>query len=65
MSAPEPPVAPTVPSARSLHGVEWSDEYAWMRDHTDPRFLAYLRAEREHYDQSTAHLAHLPRRDLP
>jgi protease II len=45
--------------------VEWSDEYAWMRDHTDPRFLAYLRAEREHYDQSTAHLAHLPRRDLP
>jgi oligopeptidase B len=46
-------------SKHSLHGVDWTDEYAWMRDHTDPRFLAYLQAEREYYDQCTAHLAPL------
>lgn len=44
------PLAPVEITQRELHGRRWSDEYAWMRDHTDPRLIAYLRAEREYYD---------------
>ncbi len=54
-----PPLAAMVPESRALHGVEWIDEYAWMHDHGDPRFVAYLEAEREFYDRATGHLAHL------
>jgi oligopeptidase B len=54
-----PPVAPTVRTERELHGVRWTDEYAWMGDHDDPRLGAYLRAERRHYDAAAGHLRHL------
>jgi len=49
----EPPIAPTEPMMRSLHGVEIVDDYAWMRDTSDPRFLPYVRAERARYDRMT------------
>ncbi len=55
----EPPIAPTEPKMRSLHGVEIVDDYAWMRDTSDPRFLPYVRAERAHYDRMTGHLTNL------
>jgi oligopeptidase B len=55
----EPPVAPVDPVHRDLHGVAWTDEYAWMRTHDDPRLSAYLRAERAFYDSATRHLADL------
>jgi oligopeptidase B len=55
----EPPIAPTEPMMRNLHGVEIVDDYAWMRDTSDPRFLPYLRAERAHYDRMTGHLTNL------
>ena len=45
------------------HGVRRVDDYAWLRDTTDPQVLQYLRDERSHYDRATAHLASL-RRDL-
>lgn len=54
-----PPVAPTARTERELHGVRWTDEYAWMGDHDDPRLAAYLRAERRHYDATTGHLERL------
>jgi oligopeptidase B len=54
-----PPVAPAREDRRELHGVVWTDEYAWMADHDDPELLAYLRAERAHYDRATGHLADL------
>jgi oligopeptidase B len=55
----EPPIAPTEPMMRSLHGVEIVDDYAWMRDTSDPRFLPYVRAERAHYDRMSGHLTNL------
>jgi len=55
----EPPIAPTEPMTRSLHGIEIVDDYAWMRDTSDPRFLPYVRAERAHYDRMSGHLTNL------
>lgn len=54
-----PPIAPIETTERRLHGMLLVDDYAWMRDHSDPRLLAYLRAERAHYDQATGHLTDL------
>ncbi|MEU7825444.1 prolyl oligopeptidase family serine peptidase [Catellatospora sp. NPDC049133] len=51
-----PPVAPSEPCERELHGRRWTDDYGWMRDHSDPRFLAYLRAERGYYDAAASRL---------
>jgi oligopeptidase B len=55
----EPPIAPTEPMARDLHGVTIVDDYGWMRETSDPRFLPYVRAERAHYDRMTGHLTNL------
>ncbi|MGW0761971.1 prolyl oligopeptidase family serine peptidase [Streptomyces sp. NPDC002814] len=45
-----PPVAPVQPSERTLHGETVPDDYAWMRDHTDPRLKEYLVQERAYHD---------------
>jgi oligopeptidase B len=54
-----PPSAPRHDVRHELHGIAWTDEYAWMSDHDDPRLAAYLRAERAYYDSATGHLADL------
>jgi oligopeptidase B len=36
--------------------VDRVDDYAWLASAEDPDVLAYLRAERSHYDAATAHL---------
>jgi len=55
-----PPTVQTNPAGwNQQHGQDAVDDYAWMRDANDPAFLAYLRAEREHYDRSTEHLSDL------
>jgi oligopeptidase B len=54
-----PPSAPRQAQRRELHGITWTDEYAWMSDHDDPRLMDYLRAERAYYDSATGHLADL------
>jgi oligopeptidase B len=54
-----PPNAPRVPSVRELHGYRDTDDYAWMRDHGDPRLLTYLEAERDYYDDQAARLGDL------
>ncbi|GAA1631318.1 S9 family peptidase [Catellatospora bangladeshensis] len=51
-----PPAAPAEPRQYELHGRRWTDAYGWMRDHSDPRFLAYLRAEREYCDAAAGRL---------
>ena len=61
---PDPPAAPRVPFVRELHGTAEADDYAWMRDHDDPKLLAYLRAERAYYDAHATHLADLAGRLL-
>jgi oligopeptidase B len=53
------PSAPRQIQRRELHGTTWTDEYAWMSDHDDPRLMDYLRAERAYYDSATRHLADL------
>jgi oligopeptidase B len=55
----QPPVAPRRPETRIHHGDTVLDPYAWMRDKTDPDFLAYLRAENEWTESQTADLAGL------
>ncbi len=49
-----PPVAKTVPAERTRHGDTVIDEYAWLRDRSDPDTLAYLTAENEYTQAHTA-----------
>ncbi len=51
-----PPVAPRRPSVHDTHRLHRPDDYAWLRDITDPETLAYLRAERDYYEHVTARL---------
>jgi oligopeptidase B len=44
---------------RELHGRRDTDNYAWMRDHSSPRLLAYLAAERAYYDAQSSQLTKL------
>ncbi|MFI5244406.1 MAG: S9 family peptidase [Gemmatimonadales bacterium] len=44
-SLPSPPVAKTIPTSYTLHGESRTDDYAWLRDRTDPEVIAYLEAE--------------------
>ncbi|MGH3657563.1 MAG: oligopeptidase B, partial [Micromonosporaceae bacterium] len=53
------PVAKRVPTTRTHHGDTDVDEYAWLADREDPDTLAYLKAENEHTEAATAHLATL------
>ncbi|MGH3735526.1 MAG: S9 family peptidase [Micromonosporaceae bacterium] len=53
------PVAKRVPVTRTHHGDPVVDEYAWLADRDDPDTLAYLKAENQHTEATTAHLATL------
>jgi oligopeptidase B len=39
------PVAPVAPSVTTIHGESRIDEYAWLRNRSDPAVIAYLEAE--------------------
>ncbi len=56
-----PPVAPTRPHVRHLHGRDVPDEFAWMAEGGDD-LTTYLRAELDHYAAATAPLEPLRRR---
>lgn len=43
-----PPIAPRIPHAITLHGETLEDDYFWLRDKDDPRVTAHLVAENAH-----------------
>jgi oligopeptidase B len=56
MTAPKAPVHPFVHRA---HGVERPDPYAWLADKLGDESVAYLNAERAHYEREVSGLAPL------
>jgi oligopeptidase B len=56
------PIASRRPTSRDLHGETFTDDYAWLRDRTDPETVSYLEAENEFTESSLAHLADLRQR---
>ena len=55
----QPPIAERRPHRSTLHGIERTDDYFWLRDRLDPAVLAHLRAENEYTEATLAHLADL------
>jgi oligopeptidase B len=53
------PTAKRIPTERTHHGDTVVDEYAWLANKDDPDTIAYLKAENEHTETTTAHLAGL------
>ncbi|MGH3533058.1 MAG: oligopeptidase B, partial [Mycobacterium sp.] len=53
---PAPPVAKRVETRREFHGDVFVDPYEWLRDKSSPEVIAYLEAENDYADQSTAQL---------
>jgi oligopeptidase B len=53
------PTAKRIPTERTHHGDTVVDEYAWLANKDDPDTIAYLKAENEHTEATTAHLAAL------
>jgi oligopeptidase B len=49
-SEPKPPVAKTVPHASEIHGERRVDDYAWLREKTEPDVRADLEAENAYAD---------------
>ncbi|MGD1109084.1 MAG: S9 family peptidase, partial [Mycobacterium sp.] len=54
--APVPPIAKRVETRREYHGDVFIDPYEWLRDKDNPDVIAYLDAENDYVDQTTAHL---------
>src|SRR5262252_3097242 len=54
-----PPVAEKHPHAFALHGDSITDNYAWLREKTDPKVIAYLEAENAYTDSLTGDQAPL------
>ena len=54
-----PPVARIEPTVTHLHGVDLTDNYAWLRDKASPETLAYLNAENAYTDSVMAPTAAL------
>ena len=44
-SSPLPPVAKRIPRTTEVHGDHRTDDYAWLRDKSNPEVKAYLEAE--------------------
>src|ERR1700756_2744069 len=51
-----PPVAKRVETRREYHGDVFIDPYEWLRDKADPEVIAYLEAENDYVDRTTANL---------
>ena len=55
MTLPPAPVALRKPHIHRAHGVEWQDDWHWLRDPlypevTDPQILDYLTRENAYFD---------------
>lgn len=51
----KPPVAKIVPKTDTIHGDILVDNYAWMREKTNPEVIAHLEAENKYMEAMTAH----------
>src|SRR3984957_8264267 len=49
-TAPAPPVAKKVPKTTEVNGVTLVDNYAWLREKSNPEVKAYLEAENAYTD---------------
>jgi oligopeptidase B len=49
-SQPAPPVARRIPTETILHGDRRTDDYAWLREKTNPEVIAYLNSENSYTD---------------
>ena len=59
MPEPKPPIAPRRAHTVTVHGIELSDDYHWLRERDDPEVTAYLDAENLYTDAMMAHTAPL------
>jgi oligopeptidase B len=50
-----PPIAKIIPNEIIYNGETYSDNYAWLKNKTDPEVIAYLEAENEYLKQNMAH----------
>lgn len=57
--ATTPPSAAKRPVTRTHHGIDFVDDYEWLRDKESPDTIAYLEAENAYTDAATEHLAPL------
>ena len=55
--APKAPVAKKVPKSSTIHGDTRVDNYAWIREKSNPAVTAYLESENAYADAMTASLA--------
>ena len=49
-------MAKRIDTRREYHGDVFVDPYEWLRDKENPEVIAYLEAENDYADQTTAHL---------
>ena len=54
-----PPVAAVQPTTRTVHGIDFVDDYEWLRDKESRDTLDYLEAENAYTDEQTDHLSDL------
>lgn len=54
-----PPVATVRPTTRTVHGIDFVDDYEWLRDKESRDTLDYLEAENAYTDEQTDHLSDL------
>ena len=57
MTPQSPPVAARKPHVNEAHGVQWTDDWHWLRDPNypdvqDPEVLDYLKAENAYFDEA-------------
>jgi oligopeptidase B len=50
----QPPIAERIHTERSINGAVLIDDYAWLRQRTDPKVRAYLEVENSYAEQVTA-----------
>ena len=54
-----PPSAKKKPRLTQIHGVQWNDDYYWMRNREDPEVISYLESENKYMQGKMAHLEEL------
>jgi oligopeptidase B len=57
--APKAPVAKKVPKSSTIHGETRVDNYAWIREKSNPEVIAYLNSENAYADAMTGSAASL------